>query len=131
MTQWLTFALIVVGSVFSLLGAVGIFRMPDLYTRIQAAAKSSTLGVSCLVLATAVHFGGTGTATRAVLVIAFLFLTVPVAAHMIGRAAYAGGVPLWERSVIDELQSHADGGVTGQRGSETDAAGPSEPESSR
>lgn len=104
MTDWIATALVAVGSIFSLLGAVGILRMPDLYMRIQAAAKSSTLGVSCIVLAMMIHFGSAGITTRAVLVIGFLFLTAPVAAHMIGRAAYSSGVSLWEHSVVDELK---------------------------
>lgn len=76
--------------------------MPDLYMRTQAAAKSSTLGVSCIVLAIVVHFGTPGITTRAVLVIAFLFFTAPVSAHMIGRAAYSSRS--WEHSVVDELK---------------------------
>lgn len=104
MNDWIATALVGTGTLFSLLAAVGILRMPDLYMRTQAAAKSSTLGVSCIVLAMIVHFGTPGITTRAVLVIAFLFLTVPVSAHMIGRAAYSSGVALWEHSVVDELK---------------------------
>lgn len=104
--EWIAAALILVGSVFSLLAAVGLLRMPDLYMRMQAAAKSSTLGVSCIVVAAALQFGETAFTTNAVLVVAFLFLTAPVAAHMIGRAAYFSGVELWTRSVIDEMQGH-------------------------
>jgi multicomponent Na+:H+ antiporter subunit G len=104
-TDWTIVALIAIGSIFSLLSAIGIVRMPDLYTRMQAATKSATLGVSCLVIAAAIHFGNTSVTTRALLVIAFLFLTAPVAAHVVGRAAYLSGVKLWEHSVLDELQA--------------------------
>jgi multicomponent Na+:H+ antiporter subunit G len=107
-TEWILAALILVGPAFSLLAAVGVLRMPDVYMRIQAAAKSSTLGVSCLVLAVALHFDDAGVTVRSLLVIAFLFLTAPVAAHMIGRAAYLSGAPLWEKSIVDELREHAD-----------------------
>lgn len=100
--------LVASGTAFSLLSAIGVFRMPDLYTRMQATTKCSTLGVSSLVLAAALASGSTGTTVRALLIIAFLFLTAPVAAHMIGRAAYAAGVPLWEHSVIDELRQESE-----------------------
>ena len=99
-------AFAIVGSVFAVLAAVGIVRMPDLFTRIQTATKASTLGVACVMVAAAVQFGDLGTIARAVLVIAFLFFTAPVAAHAIGRAAYFHGVPLWARSVVDELREH-------------------------
>jgi multicomponent Na+:H+ antiporter subunit G len=98
-------ALILAGSAFSLLAAVGVLRMPDIYMRIQAAAKSSTLGVSCLVLAVALDFDDASVTARSLLVIAFLFLTAPVAAHMLGRAAYFAAVPLWEKSIVDELRA--------------------------
>lgn len=95
--------LMLIGASFLLLAAIGIIRMPDLYSRIQAATKAATLGIGCLILALAVHFGDTGITVRALLVIAFFFLTAPVAAHVIGRAAYFVGVPLWEGTIINEL----------------------------
>lgn len=106
-TEWTVTILIIIGCLFSVLAAIGILRMPDLYTRIQAATKSSTLGVSCLVLAAAVTINQTGTTTRSLLVIAFLLLTAPVAAHMIGRAAYLAGIPLWPgNGMTDEFLDH-------------------------
>lgn len=97
-------ALLFVGAVFGLLGAVGVVRMPDLFTRLQASTKAGTLGVLFLVAAAAVHFGEMGVSVRALLVVAFLFLTAPVAAHVICRAAYSVRTPLWERTGIDELR---------------------------
>lgn len=96
------------GTLFSVIAALGIFRMPDLYTRMQTAAKSSTLGVGCTILSVAIHFSDTGVTTRAVLVILFLFLTAPVAAHMVARAGYISGVPLWKGSVADEMRGQYD-----------------------
>lgn len=104
MSEMVRSILMLVGAGFLLLAAVGIIRMPDLYSRIQAAAKAATLGVGCIVLALAIHFQDLGITVRALLVIAFLFLTQPVAAHVIARAAYFVGVPLWERTIIDELR---------------------------
>jgi len=101
----LTCFLMLAGAVLSLIAALGIFRMPDLYTRMQAAAKTATLGVGCTILALAIHFGDTSVTMHAVLVIIFLFLTGPVAAHMIARAGYISGIELWQGSVVDEMGS--------------------------
>jgi multicomponent Na+:H+ antiporter subunit G len=97
-------ALLLVGGAFMLLAAVGVARMPDIYTRLSAAAKGSTLGLGCLLAAAAVYFGELGVTAHAVLIIAFVTLTTPVSAHLIGRAAYFIGVPLWEGTVRDDLR---------------------------
>lgn len=93
----------VVGTAFVLLATIGIVVMPDLYCRMQAASKAATLGASCLLLAAAAIFGETGIAVRAAMIIAFLSLTLPVAAHLLARAGYSAGVPLSPETRIDEL----------------------------
>jgi monovalent cation/proton antiporter MnhG/PhaG subunit len=108
MNEIISSALMIIGAAFALLAGAGVVRMPDLFTRMQAATKASTLGIGCLVLAVPIHFGELGITTRAIATIIFVFLTAPVAAHMIARAAYFVGVPLWERTVIDELHGHYD-----------------------
>jgi multicomponent Na+:H+ antiporter subunit G len=74
----------------------------------QTATKASSLGLALMVIAAAIHFHDFGVALRAIGIIGFGFLTVPVAAHMIGRAAYFIGEPLWEGTIIDELQGRYD-----------------------
>jgi multicomponent Na+:H+ antiporter subunit G len=74
----------------------------------QAATKASSLGVGLMLLAVAVHFADLAIATRALLIIVFIFLTAPVSAHMIGRAAYFVGVPPWKGMAIDELRGRYD-----------------------
>ncbi|MGH7930817.1 MAG: monovalent cation/H(+) antiporter subunit G [Candidatus Binatia bacterium] len=108
MNEIFSSALMIIGAAFALLAGAGVVRMPDLFTRMQAATKASTLGIGCLVLAVPIHFGELGITTRAIATIIFVFLTAPVAAHMIARAAYFVGVPLWERTIIDELHGHYD-----------------------
>lgn len=108
MTDIIAAILMINGGLFMLLGAVGILRMPDLFTRMQAATKTSTLGASSMFLAVAFYFGSLGIVTRSLLVIGFLFLTLPVSAHMIARAAYFSRVPLWSGSIIDELEGAYD-----------------------
>jgi multicomponent Na+:H+ antiporter subunit G len=104
MSEQVSAVLLVVGASFMLLAGLGVLRLPDLFMRLQAATKASTLGVSCLLLGVAIHFQELGVTTRAVLVVAFFFLTAPVGAHVIARAAYAVGVPLWKGTVTDELR---------------------------
>jgi len=94
--------LLIVGSLFMLLSAIGLVKMPDLFTRMHAATKVGTVGVSGIVLAVAVHFEQMKVAAPALLIIVFFLATAPIAAHMIGRAAYEMGVELWKGTVIDE-----------------------------
>jgi multicomponent Na+:H+ antiporter subunit G len=108
MSDYVSGILLVIGGFAMLLAGVGVLRMPDLFMRMQAATKAATLGVGCALLAVAAHFGELGVTTRSLLIIAFLFLTAPVAAHVIARAAYSIGVPLWEASVYDELRDAKD-----------------------
>ena len=108
MKEIITSLLMLTGAVFAFLAAMGILRFPDLFSRMQAATKGSAFGVTCVLLAVAVHFAELGIATRAVVTIIFVVLTTPVAAHMIGRAAYFVGVPLWQGTVTDELKGQYD-----------------------
>lgn len=95
--------LAVVGTAFAVLAAVGLIRLPDLYTRMQAASKGSTLGAIGVLLAAGVHFGEADIVVRALLVVAFLMLTVPIAAHLIARAGYLDGVRMEDSHVMDDL----------------------------
>jgi multicomponent Na+:H+ antiporter subunit G len=104
MIHIVTAVLIGLGAALMALAGIGLLRMPDIYTRISAATKASTLGVGCLLLAVVVFFDETGVKSRALAVLVFILLTAPVAAHMLGRAAYLSGVPLWEGSRPDELR---------------------------
>ena len=109
MREILTAALLLSGGLLALLASLGAVRMPDLYTRMQAATKASALGTGLLFLAVAVHFADFGVATRALATVAFLILTAPVAGHMLARAAYLVGVPLWKETVVDEWKGRDEG----------------------
>ncbi len=108
MIEWIVAVFMLLGSLFMLLAATGVARMPDLFMRMQAATKAATMGAGLIGLAVALYFGDIATVMRAGLVIGFIFITAPVSAHLIGRAAYFVGVPLWEGTVIDELRGHYD-----------------------
>ena len=104
MTDIITVILMVFGATLMLIAAIGLVRLPDLFTRMHAATKTSTVGAGSMFLAVAVYYGDLGIVSRSLLVIAFLFLTIPVSAHMIARAAYFIGEPLWKGTIIDELR---------------------------
>ncbi|MFI4916938.1 MAG: monovalent cation/H(+) antiporter subunit G [Phycisphaerales bacterium JB060] len=100
----LTVGLVLIGGFFSVLAAVGLLRMPDVYCRMQAATKAGTLGVGCMVLAVATHFVSLDVVLEALLVIGMLFITAPIASHLIARAAYFVGSPLWDGTAHDEMR---------------------------
>lgn len=104
MFDWLAVLLIVLGCLFCLVAAVGLVRLPDTLIRMHAATKAGTLGVGLILAAAAVFFGDTGTVVRALLALVFLFMTAPVAAHLIGRAAYRSGIELSSRTWVDHLK---------------------------
>jgi multicomponent Na+:H+ antiporter subunit G len=101
-TDALVAALLVLGAGLVAVAALGLLRLPDLYTRMHASTKPATLGVSLVVGALALHFGELGTGVRAGLVVLFFLATAPVAAHRLGQAARRSGEPLWEGSVHDD-----------------------------
>ena len=104
----LSLVLFLVGTFFMVLAGIGLLRMPDLFLRMSASTKASTLGAGFILLAAALYFEDLGTTSRALATIVFIFLTAPVAAHRIGRAAYFNGVPLWEGTKRDDLSGHYD-----------------------
>ena len=106
MQDILSMALMIIGSTLMLLASLGILRFPDLYMRISAATKASTLGAGCCLMSLAVHFNELSIISRSLATIAFVAITSPVAAHLISRSAYLSGTPLWKDSIIDELKEN-------------------------
>lgn len=86
--------LLLIGTGFTLIGSIGLVRLPDFYTRMHAPTKATTLGVSSILAAAVLVLPGNplALAAKASLVIVFLFVTVPVGAHMMARAARHGGI---------------------------------------
>ena len=99
MIDWLMAVMVVLGGFFCFVAGLGIWRLPDVLIRMHASTKAGTLGAGLILGAGAVYFGDGATITRALAGILFLLLTGPVAAHMIGRAAFREGVPLWNTKI--------------------------------
>ena len=104
----LTCIFLLLGGTLSVIAAVGVLRMPDIFIRMHAATKVGTVGVSSIAIGVMIHFGSLTVTSRGILVIAFFLLTAPVAAHMIARAAYRSGVSLWLLTRIDEWKTHGE-----------------------
>jgi len=81
--------LIILGGFFTLVGSLGLFKLPDFYMRLHGPTKASTLGVGAVLIASAIYFSfKTGEASlHEVLVTLFLFITAPVSAHLMAKAA--------------------------------------------
>jgi multicomponent Na+:H+ antiporter subunit G len=102
MTDWIATALFMAGATLALLAGVGVLRMPDVFTRMQASTKASTLGLGCLLTGLVVRHPEVSLTIRAVSIAAFMMLTTAVAAHVIARAAAKSGAQLWKGTLIDE-----------------------------
>ncbi len=100
--------LLLLGGAFVLVSAIGALRMPDFYMRMHAATKAGTLGAGLVLVAAAVLFGTLSVTAKALVVFVFLLLTTPVAAHVLGRAAYYQKTPKWSRTGLDELEGRYD-----------------------
>jgi multicomponent Na+:H+ antiporter subunit G len=97
-----------IGAIFTFLAALGVVRFPDLFMRMHANTKSATMGVGFIMLGVSVYFGDITVTARALAVILFLLLTAPISSHLIARAAYFSGIPLWEQTMSDALRGHYD-----------------------
>jgi multicomponent Na+:H+ antiporter subunit G len=99
-------AIIVVGLLFDLFGCIGLVRLPDVFTRLQAATKCVTLG-TCLILVGVCVYTGLGPAgVKALVCAVFVLMTSPTAAHAIARGAYKSGIHLQaEHPVVDEYET--------------------------
>lgn len=93
---------ILAGLFFHATGCLGILRMPDIYMRLSGISMAGTLGNMCYLIAAAAHFGTASMLGKACVIVFFIYITAPISAHILGRAAYLFGVPLWRKSVVDE-----------------------------
>jgi len=93
------------GAFFVFVAALGVLRFPDVLLRMHASTKAGTLGVGLIVASTMVFYGDMGSVARGLAIIVFILLTAPVAAHMMGRAAYLARTPLWDQTFVDQFRN--------------------------
>ena len=79
---------VLIGAGFALVGSIGLWRMPDFFTRLHGPTKATTLGVGGILLASALYFSDAGLiSVHEIMVSVFLFITAPVSAHLLCQAA--------------------------------------------
>ncbi len=89
MLDYLISFLILTGAIFTFIGSLGLARLKDFYTRLHGPTKATTLGVGCLLIASSIYFSiyTAGLSLHEILITIFLFITAPVSAHMLAKAA--------------------------------------------
>jgi multicomponent Na+:H+ antiporter subunit G len=98
--QIIGFGITAVGIVFLFLGSLGIFRLPDVYNRLQAGTKCTTLGAFLTIIGVGImqpHW-----LPKTLVIALFILITNPVSNHALGRASRKSGVSLCDRSVVDK-----------------------------
>ncbi len=104
MTNIIIIILSTLGTIFAMLAAIGLIRMPDTYLRISVNTKAATLGVGLLLAAAAIYFGEIAISSRVLAIIIFIFLTAPIGGHLLGRTGYISGNKLCDQTHIDDLK---------------------------
>ena len=91
-----------IGTAFLFLGSLGVFRFPDVYNRLQAGTKCTTLGAFLTIIG--VGLMEPSWFVKCLLIACFILLTNPISSHALGRASRKSGVPLWHGSVLDKSE---------------------------
>jgi multicomponent K+:H+ antiporter subunit G len=87
--EWIVSGLVVAGGVFSLIGSLGLLRMPDFFTRLHGPSKATTIGMGSILVASALYmsFRGPGLSLHEFMISLFIVITTPVASHLLAKAA--------------------------------------------
>ncbi|MEW6152400.1 MAG: monovalent cation/H(+) antiporter subunit G [Actinomycetota bacterium] len=106
MPEAIASALILAGVTLGLTAGLGLQQFPDVFARMHAATKPATLGLVLVLAGAAIVIDNRGDVAKLLLVIVLQFVTAPVGAHMVGRAAYRAGTELSPLTSVDELAEH-------------------------
>lgn len=104
LSQYLAALLVLAGALFSLIAAIGVLRLPDLYARLHAASKAGAVGAGLIFLAVAVASLDGAVILRCLLGIVFLLLSTPVSAHLLARAAFRCGEAPTPKTTVEDLK---------------------------
>jgi len=98
--MWVGIIVTGIGVIFLFLGALGILRLPDVYNRLQAGTKCTTLGAFFTIVGVGII--EPGWFWKALLIAMFILISSPISSHALGRASCKSGVPLCKQSVVDK-----------------------------
>ncbi len=108
MMEWIVSILLISGSLFMLVAAIGVVKLSDVYMRMHAITKAASLGAILMLAAVLLWHPQWIVAIEALMVVLFVILTAPIGAHMLARVAHRMKVPIGEGYVMDELQEAID-----------------------
>ena len=108
MNEIIGYIFLAIGVMFNLFGCIGLHRLPDVYTRLQAAAKCATLGTCGMLLGVLMINGFGATGSKALLAMVFVLLTSPTAAQALSKAAYKSGIIAWKKNDQGETKEEAE-----------------------
>jgi multicomponent Na+:H+ antiporter subunit G len=100
--KYIGYGLLIIGGIFLFLGALGIYRMPDLYNRLQAGTKASTIGAMSVILG--VGFIQPDWLIKTLIIVVFIAVANPLSSHAIGRAAYKAGLKPIMKTKMDAYE---------------------------
>lgn len=103
MIDWIIAILIILASLFMLVAALGIVKLRDVYMRMHAITKASSLSIVLFLFAVVISYPSAETIVGALMVIVFIIATAPVASHMIARVSHMMRIPLSKGAVVNEL----------------------------
>lgn len=108
MMEWIVSLLLIAGSLFMLIAAIGVVKLQDVYMRMHAITKAASLGAILMLLAVVLWHPQWIVAIESFMVVIFVIFTAPIGTHMIGRVAHRMDVPKAKGYIIDELQDELD-----------------------
>jgi len=105
MLMWLSAFFVLSGSLVTFIAALGVLRLPDFFMRMHAATKAGVVGPSLLLVGAGFYEPSWSTWIKIALAILFLFMTTPIASHLLGKAGFVGGVSVWEGTARNDLEN--------------------------
>lgn len=104
MIEWLVFSVLILGALFVLISAIGLLRLPDLYMRMHATTKTTSMGVTLILAGIIMAYPEVTIVIKGFLIIIFIFLTAPLGTHMISKAGHLLHIKKWDRYVEDDME---------------------------
>ncbi|MDS1139450.1 monovalent cation/H(+) antiporter subunit G [Pusillimonas sp. SM2304] len=105
MLIWLSAFCVLSGSIITFIAALGVLRLPDFFMRMHAATKAGVVGPSLILVGAGLYQPSWDAWIKIALAILFLFMTTPIASHLLGKAGFIGGVSLWEGTARNDLDN--------------------------
>lgn len=103
--EYLILLLIISGTLFILLGNVGLFRLPDFFCRAHAVTKAITMGISLILLAAWLYLGTGKIGIKVLVALVFQYTTIPLSAHILGLVSFRKNIPRWKHRDVDQQQT--------------------------